>query len=329
MVNPLQRVLHPEWYHGHRKRPPFFEGWYYKLVDARETHRYAIIPGIFVSDDPERHHAFVQVLNGTTGQAISHRYPADDFRAASDRFEVHVGGSRFTAESITLDIQSPEQRLIGEVHFQGLTPWPVTLISPGIMGWYSWVPFMECYHGVVSMDHALRGTFAVNGAAIDWTGGRGYIEKDWGASFPSAWIWFQTNHFGHPRTSLTASVAIIPWLRGAFRGHIIGLWHEGRLYRFATYTGAHIERLEVTEEQVTWIVCDRRHRLEMRATRARGGLLCGPSRMDMGVRVPETLRATVEVRLRRLDSVGQVVLFEGTGRYAGLEVAGDVERLLS
>jgi hypothetical protein len=32
-------------YHGHGKRPPFFEGWYYKLVSADETQRYAVIPG--------------------------------------------------------------------------------------------------------------------------------------------------------------------------------------------------------------------------------------------------------------------------------------------
>ena len=25
----IQRVMHPEWYHGHGKRPPFFEGWYF------------------------------------------------------------------------------------------------------------------------------------------------------------------------------------------------------------------------------------------------------------------------------------------------------------
>ena len=53
-------------------------------------------------------------------------------------------------------------------------------------------------------------------------------------------------------TSLTASVAIIPWLRGAFPGFIVGLRHDGQLYRFATYTGAAIERLELADTHVTW-----------------------------------------------------------------------------
>jgi hypothetical protein len=124
-------------------------------------------------------------------------------------------------------------------------------------------------------------------------------------------------------------VAIIPWLRSAFRGFIIGLWHEGKLYRFASYTGARIERLVTTDEQVTLEVHDRAHRLEMRARRAESATILGPSRADMGVRVPETLAATVHVRLIRWADGEQALLFEGTGRHAGLEIAGDLDRLLS
>ncbi len=34
-------TLHPAIYHGHSQRPPFFEGWYFKIVSADETQRYA------------------------------------------------------------------------------------------------------------------------------------------------------------------------------------------------------------------------------------------------------------------------------------------------
>ena len=136
--------------------------------------------------------------------------------------------------------------MVGRLRFNGVAPWPVTLRSPGIMDWYAFVPFMECYHGVLSFDHEIRGLLAVDGQAVDFHGGRGYIEKDSGQAFPRAWIWLQTNHFGQPDICLTASVARIPWLGTAFRGFIVGFWWNGRLYRFATYTGAQVERLEVT-----------------------------------------------------------------------------------
>ena len=34
----------------------------------------------------------------------------------------------------------------GKISFGDLFRWPSNLFSPGIMGPYSFVPFMECYH---------------------------------------------------------------------------------------------------------------------------------------------------------------------------------------
>jgi hypothetical protein len=323
----LRSTLNPACYHGHGKHPPFFEGWYFKLVDASEQHRYAVIPGIFLSEDPGKHHAFVQILDGRTGKSVYQRYGAEEFLAADGEFDVRIGPNHFTAQRLTLDIQSPQWTARGELHFGSLTSWPVTLISPGIMGWYAWVPFMECYHGVVSLDHAIEGSLEIGDRAIDFTGGRGYIEKDWGQSFPAAWIWFQTNHFERAGTSLTASVAIIPWVRRSFPGFIIGLWHDGVLYRFATYTGARIERLDIADERIVWIVRDSHHRLEMEAARTEGGLLRAPTPLDMGRRIAETLKATVEVSLYKDNGRDSQLIVHDTGRHAGLEAVGDLEAL--
>jgi hypothetical protein len=320
----IDTTLHPERYHGHGKRAPFFEGWYFKLVNAAENRRLAIIPGIFMG---QNHHAFVQVLDGMTGRASYHRYPAEAFAAAHDAFDVCVGSNRFSADAITLDIHDSHLSLRGEVHFDALTPWPVTLTSPGIMGWYGWLSFMECYHGVVSLDHGLRGQFDVNGEVMDFTGGRGYIEKDWGQAFPSAYIWMQTNHFTQVGASLTASIAMIPFAGRSFRGQIVGLWHESTLYRFASYTNAIVEKLAVSDSHVDWVLRDAQYRLELRAERTEGSLLLAPIRTEMHKRVDETLRSNVQIRLTRLRDNHLIV--EDTGRNAGLEVHGDLPTLLT
>jgi hypothetical protein len=325
MANFIERTLHPERYHGHSKQPPFFEGWYYKLIDATEQFRYAVIPGIFLSYEREKHHAFIQVLDGQTGASAYFSFPPEQFKASEDDFDVQIGPNQFRADRIVLQLNGPELALKGELTFAGQSPWPVTLASPGIMGWYGWIPFMECYHGVVSLDHSLHGELNLNGQRMNFEDGRGYIEKDWGQSFPSAWVWMQTNHFTPMGTCLTASIAVIPSFGRAFPGFIIGLWHDQQLYRFATYTGAQVEKLTVTDERVTWAVKDRQYRLEMLATRSGGGLLHSPSRTEMHKRVMETLQSTVEVKLSRLS--GETV-FHSTGRNAGLEVQGDLTMLL-
>jgi tocopherol cyclase len=318
----LRATLTPGVYHGFDKQPPFFEGWYYKLVSADERYKVAVIPGVILGRDA---HAFVQVLDGVDGTTAYIRFPSRDFQADGRRFALTVGANQFDDRHLLLRLDDPQCRLAGEIHLGPLTPWPVTLLSPGIMGWYAWVPRMECYHGVLSFSHSLQGALTLNGKAMDFSGGHGYIEKDWGQSFPSAWIWFQSNHFTGATACITASVAIIPWIGRAFRGFIVGFWLDGILHRFATYSGARIESLQIFDDHVAWMLKNRRHRLSLTARRVEGGLLRGPTRLDMGQRVLETLNATVHVRLETLEGA---LIFEGVGAHTGLEVMGDLPRLM-
>jgi len=318
----IRSTLNPGMYHGWGKKPPFFEGWYFKLVSADGSKKVAIIPGVILGKDA---HAFVQVLEGVTGKTAYHTFDFQDFQADPEQFSFKIGSNQFDGRHLSLDINNAEGKISGEIKLGALNPWPVTFLSPGIMGWYAWVPRMECYHGVLSFDHPLEGELTLNGQKMDFSGGHGYIEKDWGQSFPSAWVWFQSNHFNGARACITASVAVIPWMKSAFRGFIVGLWLDGILHRFATYSGAKIESLQIFDDHVDWVLKNRRHRLFLTACRVQGGLLRGPSKLDMGKRVLETLNATVQVRLETFE--GERV-FEGTGLHTGLEVMGDLPRLL-
>ncbi len=310
--------LHPAWFQNLGQRPPYFEGWYFKLVSADEAQRWAFIPGMTRGLQGGGPHAFIQVFDGTGLRTAYYRLPLEAFRAAPRDFALTVGDNAFGAQGLRLDLRGEAVDVRGEVHFGPLIPWPVTLWAPGIMGWYAWLPWMECYHGVLGFDHELHGTLWVDGQRLDFSGGRGYIEKDWGQSFPRAWIWLQCNHFSTPGTSLVASVARIPWLGRAFPGFIVGLWHAGKLYRFATYTGARIFDLHVDEERVYLVVYDARYQLEIEAWNAPGVVLRGPRSDDMGRSVPETLQARVDVRLGTRDR--RQVLFREQGRNAGLEI---------
>ena len=116
----------------------------------------------------------------------------------------------------------------------------------------------------------------------------------------------------------------------SFRGFIVGLWHGGKLYRLATYTGAAIEHLSLTDTHVHWTLAGKagrfgaqvRYRLEIVAQRSEGGLLHGPFRVAMQSRVLESLTAQVDVRLTEVRSSGETVIFAGRGLHAGLEIMG-------
>jgi len=317
-------TLHPEIYHGHNKKPPYFEGWYYKLISADENTRYAVIPGIFREKTSSKDHCFVQVLNGMTGEATYHEYPVDAFQADRETFDVWVGPNHFRRDCLSLNIDDGQTQINGVIKLGDGVGWPVSVAEPGVMGWYAWLPIMECYHGILSFGHEINGTLQINGQTASFDGGRGYIEKDWGQSFPSAYVWMQTNHFDTPDTSLMASIAIIPSLGRSFAGHIAGFYHRGVLHKMTTYTNASVERLHLDDQHVYYTLKDRNYRLELVAERRSGGLLKAPIRTEMHKRVDETMQSTVQVKFSTLDGH---ILYEGEGRNTALEVHGTLDKL--
>ena len=320
----LWRVMRPLAFHGSGKAGPYFEGWYFKLVSADGAQRLSIIPGIYIGKDHKDDHAFIQIIDGVSGKSDFYHFPYDQFSFAPGKMDLRVGKNHFTRDGIYLDLDQQDMRLSGEVTFHAQNPWPVTVHSPGVMGWFAWVPGMECYHGIVSMDHTLTGTLTLNGKLFDFSGGRGYMEKDWGRAMPSAWIWMQCNHFDQPRTSMSFSIADIPWGKRCFAGFLGGFLLNGELHRFATYTGARLTDLMVDDKLVQFSVHDRHKRMDINATRVEGSVLQAPTTLQMDRRIMETLSARVEVTFSERVGARWVQRFNGKGRHAGLEVVGDL-----
>lgn len=325
---PLRRIWNPALYQGANRRHAYFEGWYFKQISADKSARLAIIPGISrgaLGPDP---HAFIQTFDGISGETHYHRFPVEAFSANLQRFEIQIGPNRFSPDGLDLDIDRPGFRMQGSLHFDGGQGWPVELFSPGIMGPYTFVPFMECNHGLLSFDHEISGTLTHGGRPLDFTGGRGYIEKDWGAAFPSAHIWLQTNHFRTPRVCLSASVATIPWLGASFKGYIVGLWIDGTLHAFTTYNGGRSEHITLSDQAVEWRLARGPWRLSIQAERAQGSLLAAPAHHGESARLMETLTARAEVRLSRLSRGREEVIFHETGDCAGLEIQGALGEII-
>nr|WP_319271508.1 tocopherol cyclase family protein [uncultured Draconibacterium sp.] len=320
-IKQIKALFHPERYHGWRRTKRYFEGWYYKVISADEQEAFAFIPGIAMDDQGEQH-TFIQVLDGKAQTAVYISFPADTFSAASGSFHVRIGENEFTGNSIKLALNEYS----GMLQFKNTVSWPNRWYSPGIMGPYTFVPFMECYHGIVSMDHELKGTLEIRGKSIDFSGGRGYIEKDWGHSFPSAYFWMQSNHFAQPGISFKASVAKIPWLRSSFVGFIAGLYLNGKLYQFTTYNGTQLLRSFANREQVELLMENKKYRLEVLAHRDHATELASPIAGFMDGRISESM--TSELNITLTDKKSGKVLFRDTGRNAALEVAGKISEIV-
>jgi tocopherol cyclase len=321
------RIWNPAAFQGGSVSRRYFEGWYFKQVDAKERRIVAVIPGISYSADGLTKHAFVQIVP-SGGEMHYFDYPVEQFSADPGApFRIRIGANVFGCDGMTLDLKDATSQVSGEVKFGPMRPWPVTTFSPGVMGWYRFVPRMETYHGVLSMDHEVSGSLVIDGERTDFNGGRGYVEKDWGRSFPSSWIWAQSNHFGRPGISLSLSVAKVPWMTGAFVGNIAGLLLDGDLHRFATYTGARLTCIEVGPNEAHLVLADKREELEVHVRGCEALILKSPVLGAMEGRDAESLGGTIDVSLRAIRGGRATVVFEGVGAQAGIEVMNDKDEL--
>ncbi len=316
----LKRLFNPEIYQGKYRRSNYFEGWYYKIIDSSMKHAYAVIPGVSLGKGISDSHAFIQVLDAFGCKANYIKYDISSFHFSENKFEVVLADNYFSDSEILLNVKDESFSMNGRLLFKNIVQYPKTLLRPGIMGPYSYVPFMECYHGIVSIHHNIFGQMSVSGDVADFSEGYGYIEKDWGRSFPEEWIWLQSNHFPSGDVSLMFSTAKIPWLGRRFTGFISFLRIGSKIHLFSTYTKAKIVMLEYHDNCLHILMEDRNYKMEITAAHSEGGILKAPKNGLMRREVLESINASVTVRLS--DKAGKV-LFEGNGTHTGLEIVDD------
>lgn len=312
---------HPPRFQGWGIRKNYFEGWYFKLVNADGSAKFAIIPGIAM-DNAGAKQAFIQILDGRQKTAEYFKFPIESFSANSKRLEFTILDNFFSEERIDLNVPG----LTANIRFSELTPWPSSIYAPGIMGPFAYAPYMECYHGIVSMDHKIEGVLHLKNQSISLKGGRGYTEKDWGRSFPSAYVWMQSNHFSQKGISFKASVARIPWLTGDFTGFIAGFWNKGELIRFTTYNRCSLEKCAIYDTKVELIMDHPKFKLFVIAERKEPTELASPILGAMAGKIAESMEAVIQLKL--YDKRSGEIIFEDKGNHAGLEVAGAIERII-
>jgi tocopherol cyclase len=317
MIDYLRRIYNPTLFQGSLKKQRYFEGWYFKFVSTRND-VCAFIPGISLSD--KGRYAFIQYIDGKSGETTFVQFPLEVFRFNPKKFEVWIGDNYFSNETVSLHINDLTLQVRGEIKMKNHKKLPSKILWPGIMGWYSFMPFMECYHGLVSMDHDLEGAVEINGKGMNFSGGRGYIEKDWGRSMPQSWIWIQSNTFTEKSASVMFSLAKIPWLSGRFDGFLCVLMANGVMHRFATYTGARILKVFESENIIEIKLGDKNFVVNIRVERTGYGKLAAPVFGEMSRIIHESINSVVRVTMRTKQ--GEIV-FDDTGYSAGCEVVGD------
>ncbi len=313
----MKRHQYPEIYMKRKYNKTYFEGWYYKQVDSTRSHTISFIPS--VSFTKERSLAYLQVIYQHNEDLITDivEYDISDFFASDESLFVTVSNNFFSDKKINIDFKGEMLSINGKISFSNLTRLDYSPFTPNIMGIFSYIPFLQCNHGVISMKHSLRGRLKINQETVCFDNGVGYIEKDWGSSFPKEYIWIQCAHFNDSDISMFFSVATVPFLFHNFKGFICNLLFNNKQYRFATYTFSKLF-LKTLDGKIEITIKDRNYIFHIRGIQKDSKELLAPKNGGMNSRIKESLTSDLEIKL--VDRRTNKTIYKDFSSNASIEI---------
>lgn len=292
----------------------YFEGWYFK--NSTNNKSISFIPGISINNKGK--YAFIQVI--TNDRSYNINYSIDKFSYGNNPFYVKIDNNYFFLDSIHIDIKDKDKdkdlAIYGDINYTDSINIKHSLLSPSIMGIFSYVSIMECNHSIGSMRHSCKGMININGDEICFNNGIGYIEKDWGCSFPSSYIWCQGNQFENSNGAFMISIATIPLGVIKFKGLICSLIVDGKEYRFATYNGTKIVRCDIDSDMINIVLKKRDYCLKIFSKSDNGHVLNAPVKGEMSKNINECINGVIRVILVK----GSDILFDDVSINCGVEV---------
>jgi tocopherol cyclase len=313
----IKKLFNPELFQGNNRKRNYFEGWYYKVIDEGRKNVYAIIPGIAIGKNPKDRHAFIQVSDAVKGEAEYFRFDYESFKFDKKILLFSIGDNLFTDRFIILDLKGEKFSIKGRLVFVNIVKYPKSLLNPGIMGPFSFIPFMECIHGIVNINHLITGKLNINDNIIDFEDGEGYIEKDRGKSFPDSWVWLQANHFDDTDITFMFSIADIPFMGFKFKGFISFLRYKNKFYNFSTYNSAKLKNLKINKKSVEGLLKKRNISLEFKANQSGTSMLKAPKNGQMDRMIEESISSVTSITFK--DKINDIDINIESG-HSGLEI---------
>lgn len=214
---------------------PWFEGWYTRVTSADSSASYGLIVGHY-PEQKYNNSAYAAILyqqadlkralvefrtypeslsvSGKDGRQILQN-PTDE---AEPNFAISASDSSFTmkTEGENTHISASIAQASGVVSLEFIISGPSNFWGQkgeGPEGWASKIPFIGLHWFVYSLSSPAKYRLQFPNGKVESGNGWAHMEKNWGTSFPSGWIWAEGMELqnGKPRSifAVAGGVAII------------------------------------------------------------------------------------------------------------------------
>lgn len=299
-------------YHKQPRNKNYFEGWYIKT--QTESFSFSFIIGIYQNEQERK--GFIQWVNTIDHTSHYEEYEEKDIHIEKNPFSIQLKDNILGKQFLIINMENVS--LSANLTFQNLTPLENNIYEPTIMGPFAYLP-MECTHSIISLHHDVSGFLTYNDTK-SIINGIGYIEKDRGCSFPKQFLWFQSNASRYPQSCFFLSIANIPVLQTSFQGCICVLLLQGIQYRFASYLGCKVKRMQVNIEndvkiaQIT--LTQRSSMMDICIQQKQYATLQSPLQGKMSNKVNESLDSVASIHFYHKNKL----VWEGQFNMGGCEI---------
>jgi len=204
---------------GTFERNKFFEGWFQKVYSKAHKASFILIYG-YATHNSDNEFGFLQILIPNQTPEIVY-FPKNQVSCDIKKHQFRMGKNLLTSELIRIDING----ISIELNLKNKQPFRTFKNS---MGYTYFIPNLPCYHSVLNTAQSVSGEIKHQGQCYTLDHEMGYLEKNWGTTFPESYFWVHAVDPNNPAISLLFSRAKIVWLGKTYIKHVGYLCYDGQ-----------------------------------------------------------------------------------------------------
>lgn len=253
---------------GDFDRDKYFEGWFQKIYSVEHQSSFVIIYG-YATRNANDSFGFIQ-LRIPEHQPLLMYFPKEEVICDPVQHHVRIGEHLLTTEDISINTDE-----IG-INLKLIDNQPIRTFKNS-MGYSYVIPNLPCYHAVLNKSHLVSGEVRNRNASYSFDSEMGYLEKNWGTSFPENYVWLHALDPKDPGVSLLFSQAEIKWLGRTFVKHVGHFQYEGNTIDLRQLWNSVISIVRLSSEKHLIRILSKSIQIEISINLAHHVLFKGPN----------------------------------------------------
>lgn len=302
-----------------KKTKKGFMSWYYNFIDAQKENLLEISIGKTQEEGNSEYYLSI----ASNQKAFSKEIKLSGERVKWEKDGMHYDSCSFDQNGIALDLEDEAYHIKGSLSFTENRGTNRSKWQTGVMGPFKYWPFLNSYHDVTSLAHQLSGSITINNETIDFTGGKGYMEKEWGKQYPKIWVWAQCNHFKEHDIALMVGVARMPFLWEYYTSFSVPVYYKGSLEVFSNYNGGQIAKLYRYKGYIHLIITQKSKVLDLKIYGEDEAELVSSYNSHMIRDVYQCQMAKMEIKIMQSNHI----ILEDVGYCCNIEIGGNTSKL--